>query len=290
MATNKYFSNFTYGREQDLVEDLTIESIKVFGHDVKYMPRTIISRDNLYSEDTLSKFNDAAEVEMYIKNVEGFEGEGDLLSRFGLQIRDEMTFTLARKRFDQIRTEKLMTEVGYNYLTESANTGAPSRQYLTGNNETESIVLEAGTANGYSITSNRPFEGDLIYFPMVAKLFEVKQVEHESIFYQTGRLQTYDLRCELFEYSSERLDTGYSEIDDIEDDTSLDTTVFEFTLEAGGGYGSGVILGEDGDSLLQEFSLTTMDPQANNAMFRSDILTDDIIDFSESNPWSEGRF
>ena len=290
MATNKYFSNFTYGREQDLVEDLTIESIKVFGHDVKYMPRTIISRDNLYSEDSLSKFNDAAEVEMYIKNVEGFEGEGDLLSRFGLQIRDEMTFTLARKRFDQIRTEKLMTEVGYNYLTESANTGAPSRQYLTGNNETESIVLEAGTANGYSITSNRPFEGDLIYFPMVAKLFEVKQVEHESIFYQTGRLQTYDLRCELFEYSSERLDTGYSEIDDIEDDTSLDTTVIEFTLEAGGGYGSGVILGEDGDSLLQEFSLTTMDPQANNAMFRSDILTDDIIDFSESNPWSEGRF
>ena len=290
MATNKYFSNFTYGREQDLVEDLTIESIKVFGHDVKYMPRTIISRDNLYSEDSLSKFNDAAEVEMYIKNVEGFEGEGDLLSRFGLQIRDEMTFTLARKRFDQIRTEKLMTEVGYNYLTESANTGAPSRQYLTGNNETESIVLEAGTANGYSITSNRPFEGDLIYFPMVAKLFEVKQVEHESIFYQTGRLQTYDLRCELFEYSSERLDTGYSEIDEIEDDTSLDTTVFEFTLEAGGGYGSGVILGEDGDSLLQEFSLTTMDPQANNAMFRSDILTDDIIDFSESNPWSEGRF
>ena len=290
MATNKYFSNFTYGSEQDLVEDLTIECIKVFGHDVKYMPRTIISRDNLYSEDSLSKFNDAAEVEMYIKNVEGFEGEGDLLSRFGLQIRDEMTFTLARKRFDQIRTEKLMTEVGYNYLTESANTGAPSRQYLTGNNETESIVLEAGTANGYSITSNRPFEGDLIYFPMVAKLFEVKQVEHESIFYQTGRLQTYDLRCELFEYSSERLDTGYSEIDDIEDDTSLDTTVFEFTLEAGGGYGSGVILGEDGDSLLQEFSLTTMDPQANNAMFRSDILTDDIIDLSESNPWSEGRF
>jgi hypothetical protein len=290
MATNKYFSNFTYGREQDLVEDLTIESIKVFGHDVKYMPRTIISRDNLYSEDSLSKFNDAAEVEMYIKNVEGFEGEGDLLSRFGLQIRDEMTFTLARKRFDQIRTEKLMTEVGYNYLTESANTGAPSRQYLTGNNETESIVLEAGTANGYSITSNRPFEGDLIYFPMVAKLFEVKQVEHESIFYQTGRLQTYDLRCELFEYSSERLDTGYTEIDTIEDNTSLDTTVFEFTLEAGGGYGSGVILGEDGDSLLQEFSLTTMDPQANNAMFRSDILTDDIIDFSESNPWSEGRF
>ena len=103
-------------------------------------------------------------------------------------------------------------------------------------------------------------------------------------------MQTYDIRCELFEYSSEQLDTGYSEIDDIEDNLSLDTTKFEFTLEAGGGYGSGVILGEDGDSIIQEFSLNTMDAQANNALFRSDILSDDIIDFSERDPWSEGRF
>ena len=142
MAVNKYFNHFNYAREQDLVEDLTIESIKIYGHDVKYVPRTITARDNLYGEDPLSAYNDAADVEMYIKNVEGFEGEGDLLSRFGLQIRDEITFTLARKRFDQIRTEKLMTEVGYNLLMEDANTAAPSRQFLTGNHETESIVLE----------------------------------------------------------------------------------------------------------------------------------------------------
>ena len=290
MATNKYFSNFTYAREQDLVEDLTIESIKVYGHDVKYIPRTIVSRDNLYSEDSLSTFNNAADIEMYVKNVEGFDGEGDLLSRFGLQIRDEMTFTLARKRFDQIRTEKLMTEVGYNYLTEEADTTVPSRQYLSGNNETESIILEAGTANGYSITSNRPNEGDLIYFPMVSKLFEIKFVEHESIFYQTGRLQTYDIRCELFEYSSEQLDTGYSEIDGIEDALSLDSTLFQFTLEAGGGYGTGVILGEDGDTIIQEYTINTTDSQANNSLFRTDVLADDIIDFSERDPWSEGRF
>src|SRR5210317_960411 len=105
MATNVYFNHFSYGREQDLIEDLTIESIKVYGHNVKYIPRTIVARDNLYGEDSLSTFNDAADVEMYIKNVEGFEGEGDLLSRFGLQIRDEITFTIARKRFDQIRSE-----------------------------------------------------------------------------------------------------------------------------------------------------------------------------------------
>lgn len=287
MATNVYFNHFSYGREQDLIEDLTIEAIKVYGHDVKYIPRTIVARDNLYGEDSLSTFNDAADVEMYIKNVEGFDGEGDLLSRFGLQIRDEMTFTVARKRFDQIRTEKLMTEVGYNYLNEDADTNSPSRQFLTGNNETESIILESGTANGYSITTNRPTEGDLIYFPMVDKLFEIKFVEHEQIFYQTGRLQTYDIRCELFEYSSERLDTGYSEIDGVEDQFSLDVLANELLLDGQ----DGGVLGEDGDAILVEFTIEDQDVQANNdEIFRQQIVADDIIDFSEADPWSEGRF
>lgn len=287
MATNVYFNHFSYGREQDLIEDLTIEAIKVYGHDVKYIPRTIVARDNLYGEDSLSTFNDAADVEMYIKNVEGFDGEGDLLSRFGLQIRDEMTFTVARKRFDQIRTEKLMTEVGYNYLNEDADTNSPSRQFLTGNNETESIILESGTANGYSITTNRPTEGDLIYFPMVDKLFEIKFVEHEQIFYQTGRLQTYDIRCELFEYSSERLDTGYSEIDGVEDQFSLDVLANELLLDGQ----DGGVLGEDGDAILVEFTIEDQDAQANNdEIFRQQIVADDIIDFSEADPWSEGRF
>jgi len=287
MATNVYFNHFSYGREQDLIEDLTIESIKVYGHNVKYIPRTIVARDNLYGEDSLSTFNDAADVEMYIKNVEGFDGEGDLLSRFGLQIRDEMTFTVARKRFDQIRTEKLMTEVGYNYLNEDTDTNSPSRQFLTGNNETESIILESGTANGYSITTNRPTEGDLIYFPMVDKLFEIKFVEHEQIFYQTGRLQTYDIRCELFEYSSERLDTGYNEIDGVEDQFSLDILANELLLDGQ----DGGVLGEDGDAILVEFTIEDQDAQANNdEILRQQIVSDDIIDFSEADPWSEGRF
>lgn len=283
MAVNKYFNHFGYAREQDLVEDLTIESIKIYGHDVKYVPRTIVSQDNLYGEDVLSTYNDAADVEMYVKNVEGFEGEGDLLSRFGLQIRDEMTFTLARKRFDQIRTEKLMTEVGYNLLMENANTAAPSRQFLTGSHETESIVLD--TANGYSILSNRPNEGDLVYFPMVDKTFEIKSVEHESLFYQTGRLQTYDLRCELFEYSSESIDTGIAEIDEIEDKFSLNTLVYEITLDGE----DGVLLFEDGGSALQEFDINTTDAQANNNIFTADILAGGIVDFSEDDPWSEGN-
>ena len=285
MSTNRYFNHFSYAREQDLVEDLIIESTKIYGHDVKYLPRTIVDRDDLYGEDRLSTFNAAAEVEVYIKNVDAFEGEGTILSRFGLEMRDEITFTIARKRWNQIRQEKLLTEIGYNLLQETANTNQPSRQFPSTPAQTFGFLLEEGTGDGYQITSERPMEGDLIYFPMVDKLFEIKFVEHEEIFYQTGRLQTYDLRCELFEYSSERIDTGDAVIDAIEDNYSNDLLFYQFTLEDD----SGVLLTEDGDTLLQESTLNTTDSQANNSVFRSEILADDILDFSESNPWGEGQ-
>jgi len=143
MSTNVYFNNFAYAREQDLVEDLTIEAIKIYGHNVKYLPRTRVNTDNLFGEDVLSKFDEAIDIEMYIKNVEGFEGEGDLLSRFGLEIRDQITFTVARKRFDQaITSPKLMTQVGYNLIFESGDNNTPSRQYLSGSQDTEAMMLK----------------------------------------------------------------------------------------------------------------------------------------------------
>ena len=282
MATNKYFNNFAYAREQDLVEDLTIESIKIYGHNVKYLPKTISGIDHLFGEDKLLKYETAADVEMYVKNVEGFEGEGEFMSKFGVQLNDQLTLTVARKRFDQIRTEKLTTEVGYNYLQESANTDAPSRQFLTGNNHTESIILETGTTgvNAYSITANRPQEGDLVFFPLVNKIFEIKFVEHEDIFYQTGRLQSYDLRCELFKYSSEQIRTGNTEIDSTETAGTLDTLLYELLLEDGD-----KLLEEEGDSLVQEYQLFTQDAGANNSFFQSE--GESIIDFSERNPFSE---
>ena len=282
MATNKYFNNFAYAREQDLVEDLTIEAIKIYGHNVKYLPKTISGIDHLFGEDKLLKYETAADVEMYVKNVEGFEGEGEFMSKFGVQLNDQLTLTVARKRFDQIRTEKLQTEVGYNYVQESANTDAPSRQFLTGNSHTESIVLETGTTgvNNYSITSERPQEGDLVFFPLVNKIFEIKFVEHEDIFYQTGRLQSYDLRCELFKYSSEQIRTGNTEIDSTETAGTLDTLLYELLLENGDN-----LLEEDGDSLVQEYQLFTQDAGANNSFFQSE--GESIIDFSERNPFSE---
>ena len=120
-----------------------------------------------------------------------------------------------------------MDEVGFNIQLESANTAAPGRGAM--------LMLEANTAgtNSYSISSSRPLEGDLIYFPLNSKLFEVKFVEHEEFFYQTGRLQTYELRCELFEYSSERIDTGNTEIDVIESTYSLDILNNQAMLESG---------------------------------------------------------
>ena len=279
MATNVYFNNFVYGREQDLVEDLTIEAIKIYGHNVKYLPRTKVNVDLLFGEDTLSKFDEAIDVEMYIKNVEGFEGEGDLLSRFGLEIRDQITFTVARKRFDQaITSPKLMSQVGYNLIFEDGSTKTPSRQYLTGSKDTDSFMLEG---DDYLNTINRPQEGDLIYFPMVDKIFEIKFVEHEQIFYQTGRLQTYDVRCELFEYSSEQLDTGDANIDGIEDIYSLNTLDYQFTLEDG----TGTTLLEDGGTLLQEYRIEDTDASANNEFFQAQA--DNILDFSEVNPFGE---
>ena len=279
MATNVYFNNFNYGREQDLIEDLTIEAIKIYGHNVKYMPRTKVNVDHLFGEDDLSKFDEAIDIEMYIKNVEGFEGEGDLLSRFGLEIRDQITFTVARKRFDQaITSPKIITEVGYNLIFEDGSTKTPSRQYLSGSKDTDSFMLEG---DDYLNTINRPQEGDLIYFPMVGKIFEIKFVEHEQIFYQTGRLQTYDVRCELFEYSSERLDTGNTAIDAIETTYSLDTLGYQFTLEDG----TGVAQLEDGGTLLQEYTIETTDSSANNQFFQTQA--DNILDFSEVNPFGE---
>ena len=282
MATNKYFNNFSFAREQDLVEDLTIEAIKIYGHNVKYLPKTISGIDHLFGEDKLLKYETAADVEMYIKNVEGFEGEGEFMSKFGVQLNDQLTLTVARKRFDQIRTEKLSTEVGYNYLQESANTDAPSRQFLTGNSHTDSIILETGTTgvNNYSITSERPQEGDLVFFPLVNKIFEIKYVEHEDIFYQTGRLQSYDLRCELFKYSSEQIRTGNTDIDSVETAGTLDTLLYELLLEDGN-----KLLEEEGDSLVQEYQLFTQDTGANNSFFQSE--GESIIDFSERNPFSE---
>lgn len=213
--------------EQNLIEDLIIESIKIYGIEVYYMPRTLTAVDDLLNEDDLSQFKDAFLVEMYVKNIDGFEGEGDFLSKFGLQIRDSMTLTVANRTFD-------------------------------------------AEVNHYS-TEIRPNEGDVIYFPLNRKMFEVQHVEHEAIFYQMGALQTYDLRVELFEYSGERFNTGIDEID-----TRFDAYV-PTTPEA-------------------IANVETVSAFADNSTIEQEATTggvysaEDILDFSETNPFGENEY
>jgi hypothetical protein len=174
MGMNPYFSQ-SVRSEQNLYEDITIESLEIYGQSVYYLPRSIVNENTIFGDDIPSSFSTAHKVSMYIENIEGFDGEGDLFTRFGVEIRDEATFIVARRRWER-------------------------------------MVSRINTA----ITVDRPKEGDLIYLPMTKKLFQIMHVEHEQPFYQLSNLPVYKMRCQLFEYNDEDLDTGVDEIDVIE--------------------------------------------------------------------------
>ena len=158
----------------------------MYGQDLYYLPRTIVNENQIFGEDVPSQFNNSYKIEMYIENTEGFDGEGDLFTKFGVEIRDEATFIVSRKRWNHT----------------------------------------VGQANN-EITGERPREGDILYLPMTNSMFEVMHVEHESPFYQLANLPTYKMRCQLFEYSGEDLDTGVDVIDGIEVDHNY---TFELTV------------------------------------------------------------
>lgn len=241
MSTSVFFNNFTNSQEQVLIEDLIIESIKIYGHDLYYCPRTLINKDDIYGEDPISEYRSAYFVEMYIKAFQSYEGDGQFLSKFNLQIRDQTTFTMAIRTFDN--------DIG---------------------------SIEA---------IDRPQEGDIIYSPMMRRAFVVKYVENKAIFYQMGALQMYDLTCEVFEYSSERLNTGIKEIDDIEKKYSLDMSTFGLETEDGF-----IITDEDGwDLVREEYSLDTqsLDVFADNDEIQDEQTVKDIIDWTDIDPFSE---
>ena len=174
MPTNSYFTHGTSG-EQNLVEELVIEQIKMFGQDVYYIPRVIVDEDPAFGEDSLSKFDDAYLIEAYLENVEGFGGDGDLFSKFGVRISDKVTFIISRTRFTSLVDD-----------------------------------------NATLIQEGRPNEGDLIYFPLAQKLFQIQFVQYEQPFFQLGKIHTWGLECELYEYSDEDFDTGVDAIDQVE--------------------------------------------------------------------------
>ena len=98
-GTNFFFNNFQSSMEQNLIEDLVVESIKIYGIDLYYLPKRVLNRDTIFREEELATYNTAHPIEMYIKNVDGFDGEGDFISKFGIEIRDRITFTISRRSF-----------------------------------------------------------------------------------------------------------------------------------------------------------------------------------------------
>jgi hypothetical protein len=177
MATNVHFTQGTTN-EQHLYEDLVIESLKIYGQDVYYIPREIVKRDRILEDDTVSRFDNAYRIEMYIENTEGFDGEGDLFTKFGIEIRDAATFIVARRRWQ---------------------------------NSVARFENDPVTRPFY-----RPREGDLIYLTLSKSIFEITRVETEEPFYQLKNLPVFKMRCELFEYNDEDMDTGIEEIDEVE--------------------------------------------------------------------------
>ena len=176
MALNPFFQQGSSG-EQSLVQSLINEQLKMYGVEIHYMPRKFVSESTILREITQSKFDDAYPLEAYIDNFDGYDDMPSTLSKFGIQATNEVTLIISKERFET---------------------------YISPLMKNESNVK----------LSTRPKEGDLIYFPLGDRLFEIKYVEHEKPFYQLRENYVYKITCELFRYEDEVIDTGVEEIDD----------------------------------------------------------------------------
>jgi hypothetical protein len=206
-----------------------------------YCPRTLVAKDDILGEDPLSEYNSAYEIDLYIKSYDSYEGDGTFLSKFNLEIRDQVTLTVSVRNF--------MNEIG-------------------------SIA-----------TLERPREGDLIYIPMLDRILAIKYVSKNAVWYQMGAIQMYDLVCEMFEYSSERLRTGIDAIDSIEKDRSLDMSIWGIVTSD-----DYFITDNDGYQIIQgnyNFETQATDAFEDNTEFQ--LEGEAILDWSQVDPFSEGN-
>ena len=333
MAVNKAFhtnNSTSIQTEKNLYSDLVKEAIQIFGHDVYYIDRTTVAIDNVLGEDSLSKFTTQVPIEMYVENAEGgYEGEKELMTQFGLENRNELTLVVHKERFQdltkQIQIESGTDDTGGAIVLESGTIDQSENfsQLETITSGSDFYLLTETDA----VSSDRPYEGDLVYHPILGKIFEVSFVDHDEPFHQLDNNPIYKLNCKSFEYSSEALDTGISTIDDIEDDLSRNTRDFEFTLEQSTAQNEniniqharsnfGLLLEEtDGDNIIGEDDSTSVGTSIlleNDADSGDDayLLTEDyivgdyvqdktaqnelfdqldnnVLDFSESNPFGD---
>ena len=211
-----------------------------------YIPRKVTNFDKLYTEDDQSVYDQTFLIEMYIKSIDGFTGDGNFLSKFGVEIRDQVTFSVAQRIFNQ----------------------------------------EIGVFTGQS----RPNEGDLIYFPLNKKCFQIRYTNKFEMFYQLGGLQTWEMTCELFEYSNETINTGIAEIDALQ--TKMSTNILDYALKDE----NNAPLSDENKNILvtQKYVLENINPTADNSTIQQGSNnfpsgSDTFIDFSEQNPFTEGN-
>ena len=236
MAVNKAFhtSNFhSIATERSLYQNLIKEAVQIYGHDVYYVNRDTVALDNVLGEDSLSKFTKQTPIEMYIEDAEGFGGDKEIITQFGLENRNEITFVVSKERFQemdsQIVIESGTDTTGGGILLETGSIDqSESSAELTSIQGDNNFYVLQDTA---STDADRPQEGDLVYHPVLARMFEINFVDHDEPFYQLDNNPVYKIRCKQFEYSSEEIDTGITTIDEIEGTESLDTLQYQFTLE-----------------------------------------------------------
>jgi len=333
MAVNKAFhtnNSTSITSEKNLYSDLVKEAIQIFGHDVYYIDRTTVAIDNVLGEDSLSTFSSQVPIEMYVENAEGgYEGEKELMSQFGLENRNELTLIVHKERFQDL-TKQLQIETG----TDTTG-GAIVLESGTIDQSSDFSLLETVTSGSDfylltetdAVSTDRPYEGDLVYHPILGKVFEISFVDHDEPFHQLDNNPIYKLNCKSYEYSSEAIDTGILDIDSIEDTESQNTRDYQFTLEqstaqneeiniqharsnfgllleetAGDNIigeddstsiGTNILLENDADSgddayLLTEDYIVGDYVQDKTAQNELfDKLDDNVLDFSESNPFGD---
>lgn len=270
-SPNLFVNNYFWKPRQKLAEDLIIQAIKMYGMYIRYIPREVFERDPLYGDDNYVKFNYAFEIEAYVKDVDNYSGQNEMFSKFGMELRDQITFTISRRRWKESNEHKLLDERGLPIEDESSPTWEP---YAT-----STITEQNGSGSDYIVASDIPKAGDLIYFPLVDKIFEILFVEHENLFYPHGTLLTYDLKCELFRYNNEEFETSDEKIDAFNDLFSTDQN-------------DQVILDEDGDEIENEHNeylieendvVEEKDPHADNKLVEKE--GEKLLDYTDQSPF-----
>lgn len=230
---NPFFRNYTNKALQEVYQDLIVQSVQMYGVECYYIPRNLVNFDQLYLTDDQSSYTIPIQVPVYLENFDSFAGQRDIFVKFGLEIRDQVILSMAKKTFDRVI--------------------AP----ITG--------------------KSRPMEGDLIYFVLNKKVFQIKYTNNKEIFFPLGILPLFKMTLELFEYSDETFNTGIPEIDAIQELYSLDILDNVYTTENGK-----ILTSENGNRITtEEYDMKNIDPVVDSPELNKEEVG--ILDFSEEN-------